>query len=61
MGATVAEEFRLFFRTALYVGGAGLVYWLVSLDAPGTVLLVALTFALLAFVGMAIFLSLIHI
>ncbi|MCV0404391.1 MAG: cytochrome c oxidase subunit 4 [Chloroflexi bacterium] len=53
----MAEEFRLFFRTALYVGGAGLVYWLVSLDAPGTVLLVALTLALLAFVGMAIFLA----
>ncbi len=57
MRRAVAEEFRLFFRTALYVGGAGLVYWLVSLDTPGTVLLAALTIALLAFVAMAIFLA----
>lgn len=53
----MAEEYRLFLRTALYVAGAGLVYWLVSLDAPGTVLLVALTIALLAFLAMAILLA----
>ncbi|MEO6577668.1 MAG: hypothetical protein ABIO99_02055 [Candidatus Limnocylindria bacterium] len=53
----MAEEFRLFARTALYVGGAALVYWLVSFDAPGTVLLGALAVALLAFVAVGIALA----
>lgn len=50
----MAEEFRFFLRTALYVAGAGLVYWLLSYEAAGTVLLAALLVAIVAFVGVGL-------
>ena len=49
----MAEELRLFVRAAIYVGGAGAVYWLVSSEPAGTVLLAALLAGLVAFVLMA--------
>jgi len=49
----MTEELRLFLRTALYALAAGVVYWLVSYEPAGTVLLVALTVALVAFIAMA--------
>jgi hypothetical protein len=48
--AAVAEEFRLFLRTAAYIVIAGVAYWVVSLEPSGTVLLAALAAALLAFI-----------
>ena len=47
----MAEELRYFLRTAIYIGAAGLVYWIVSTEPAGTVLLVFLLAALLSFVG----------
>jgi hypothetical protein len=49
----MTEELRLFLRTALYAAAAGLVYWLVSYEPAGTVLLGGLLLALIAFIGMA--------
>jgi len=49
----VPEEFRFFLRTGLYVVLAGVVYWLVSYEASGTVLLAALLVAIVAFVAVA--------
>lgn len=49
----MTEELRLFLRTALYAAAAGLVYWLVSYEPAGTVLLAGLLVALIAFIGMA--------
>lgn len=46
----MAEEFRLFLRTAAYIVIAGSVYWIVSLEPSGTVLLGALAAALVAFI-----------
>lgn len=46
----MAEEFRYFLRTAAYVLIAGVVYWIVSLEPSGTVLLGALAVALVAFI-----------
>lgn len=51
----MAEEFRYFLRTALYVVAAGVVYWLVSYEPSGTVLLGALLLAILAFIAIAMF------
>ena len=50
----MAEEFRIFLRTGLYIAGAGLVYWLVSYEAAGTVLLVALLLAIVAFLAVGV-------
>lgn len=47
----MAEELRFFLRPGLYVAAAGLVYWLVSGEASGTVLLAALVVATVAIVG----------
>lgn len=44
------EEFRYFLRTAAYALVAGAVYWAVSLEPSGTVLLAALVVALAAFI-----------
>jgi hypothetical protein len=41
----MAEELRLFVRVSLYVLGAGVVYWFVSYEWAGTVLLAALLLA----------------
>jgi hypothetical protein len=38
----MAEEPRFFVRIALYVGGAGTIYWFVSYEAAGSLLLGAL-------------------
>lgn len=46
----MAEELRLFLRTGAWIVGAGIVYWLVSSEPAGTVLLGFLFVALLAFV-----------
>jgi hypothetical protein len=46
----VAEEFRFFLRTGVYVAIAGAVYWIMSYEAAGTVLLGGLLLALLAFI-----------
>ena len=51
----MAEEFRYFLRTAIYVGVAGGIYWLVSYEPSGTVLLAALLLAIVAFIGIAMF------
>jgi hypothetical protein len=45
----VAEELRFFLRIALYAAGLGIVYWLVSYEPAGTVLLVILAVALATF------------
>lgn len=47
----MAEELRFFLRTGLYVAVAAAVYWFVSYDAAGTVLLVVLALAVAAVVG----------
>jgi hypothetical protein len=44
------EEARFFLRTALYTGLIGVIYWLVSHDRIGTILLAALFLAALFFV-----------
>ena len=50
----MAEEFRFFARTGLYVAVAGVVYWLVSQEEAGTVLLGALLLAVVAFVSVGL-------
>jgi hypothetical protein len=47
----MAEELRFFVRTGLYVAVTALVYWFVSYEAAGTVLLVVLALAVVALVG----------
>jgi hypothetical protein len=47
----MAEEFRFFLRTGVWVVIAGVVYWLLSYELSGTILLGALLLAILAFVG----------
>lgn len=49
----MTEELRLFVRAALYAAAAGVVYWLVSYEPAGTVLLGWLFVALVAFVATA--------
>lgn len=53
----MAEEFRFFLRTAGYVAIAGGVYWLVSYEPAGTVLLGALVLAIAAFIAVGAFFS----
>jgi hypothetical protein len=47
----VAEELRFFLRSAIWVVGSAVVYWFVSYEPAGTVLLVALGLAILAFIS----------
>lgn len=47
----MAEELRFFLRTGLYVAVAAVIYWFVSHEAAGTVLLVVLALAVAALVG----------
>ena len=47
----MAEEFRFFLRTAVWIVIAGVAYWLLSYELAGTILLGALLLAILAFVG----------
>lgn len=49
----MAEEYRFFLRSLIYVTVAGVVYWFVSYETAGTVLLVGLVLAIVAFVGVA--------
>jgi hypothetical protein len=51
----VAEELRLFLRASIYIAVAGTVYWLVSSETAGSVLLAALLIALVAFLLMGAF------
>ena len=53
----MAEEFRFFLRTAVWVLIAGVVYWLLSYELSGTVLLGALLVAILAFLGVGLALA----
>ena len=53
----MAEEIRFFVRSLLYLGPITVVYWLVSDEAAGTALLVALIVAFIAFIGLAIYLA----
>jgi vacuolar-type H+-ATPase subunit I/STV1 len=53
----MAEEFRFFLRTAVWVVIAGVVYWLLSYELSGTILLGALLVAILAFVGVGLALA----
>ena len=53
----MAEEFRFFLRTAVWVVIAGVVYWLLSYELSGTILLGALLLAILAFVGVGLALA----
>lgn len=41
----MAEEVRFFLRTALYSAGIAAIYWLLSRDPPGTVMLAAIALA----------------
>lgn len=50
----MAEELRVFVRTALYLGVVGVVYWIVSREPAGTVLLIGLALAIAAFVAVAV-------
>ena len=50
----MAEEYRFFLRTGGWALLAGAVYWLVSRDVAGTILLAGLAVATLAFAGAAI-------
>jgi hypothetical protein len=47
----VAEELRFFLRSAIWVVGSAIVYWIVSREPAGTVLLAALGLAILAFIS----------
>jgi hypothetical protein len=47
----VAEELRFFLRSAIWVVGSAIVYWFVSYEPAGTVLLVALGLAIVAFIS----------
>jgi hypothetical protein len=53
----MAEEFRFFLRVAGYVAVAGVVYWLVSYEPAGTVLLLALILAIATFIGIGLALA----
>lgn len=53
----MAEEFRFFLRTGVWVVIAGVVYWLLSYELSGTVLLGALLLAILAFLGVGLALA----
>ena len=53
----MAEEFRFFLRTGVWVIIAGVVYWLLSYELSGTILLGALLLAILAFVGVGLALA----
>jgi hypothetical protein len=48
----VAEELRFFLRSAIWVVGSAIVYWFVSSEPAGTVLLAALGLAILAFISL---------
>jgi hypothetical protein len=50
----VAEELRFFLRTALYVAAVAVVYWLVSYEPAGTVLLVAVAAAVVGLLAVLI-------
>lgn len=47
----MAEELRFFLRIALFAGPAAVVYWFVSYEIAGTILLGALTLAVLLFLA----------
>ena len=47
----MAEELRFFLRTALYSAVIGTIYWFVSHEVAGSVLLVFVVFSALSFVG----------
>ncbi len=47
----MAEELRFFLRTALYSAILGLIYWFVSYEVAGSVLLAFVAFSALSFVG----------
>ena len=47
----MAEELRFFLRTAIWIVGLAIVYWFVSYEPAGTVLLLALGLAILGFVS----------
>lgn len=49
----MAEELRFFLRTGLYVTAVAVVYWLVSYEPAGTVLLVVLALAVAALIAVA--------
>lgn len=49
----MAEELRFFLRTGVYSIVVGTVYWFVSYEVAGSVLLAFVVFAALAFVGVA--------
>jgi hypothetical protein len=49
----MAEELRFFLRTGVYSIIVGSVYWFVSYEVAGSVLLAFVVFAALAFVGVA--------
>lgn len=49
----MAEEYRFFLRSLLYIVVAGAIYWFVSYEPAGTVLLIGLAVAIVAFVGVA--------
>lgn len=53
----MAEEFRFFLRTGLYVAIAGAVYWFVTSEPAGTVLLLALVLGVAVFVVVGRFLA----
>lgn len=50
----MAEELRFFVRIGLWVAGAAVVYWLVSYEPAGTVLLVVLAIAVAAFLAVVV-------
>jgi hypothetical protein len=54
IGTPVAEEFRFFLRSALYVLVVGIVYWFVSYEAAGTVLLLGVGLASAAFIALGL-------
>ncbi len=47
----MAEELRFFLRAALWTGGVAVVYWLVSYEPAGTVLLVATALAIVGLIA----------
>lgn len=53
----MAEEFRYFLRTAVWVVIAGIVYWLLSYEAAGTALLAFLLLALVAFIAVGVLMA----
>ena len=53
----MAEEFRFFLRTGVWILIAGVGYWLLSYELSGTILLGALLLAILAFIGVGLVLA----